>query len=301
MEKILVLRGGALGDFIVTLPALAAIRTRWPQSRIELAGNAVAAQLARSRGLLDAVHSQHEARWSALYGSGALSPEFAGWLATFELVLNYWPDPGGEIAARFPLRPGQRFLAAPALPTEAPAAAHYFSPLKQLGLSAPAYWYRIRPLNEGRRHDRDQAGPPASVAPIVIHPGSGSPRKNWAQASWRRLIAALPPPVLLVLGEAERGEWSGSEPPVPRLVQPPLEELVGVLNACRMFLGHDSGVSHLAAACGARCVLLFGPTEPAWWAPPVPSVRVVRSGSDLATLEYDAVQAAVRAALADQK
>ena len=70
MRKILVLRGGALGDFIVTLPALALLRRRWPESRIELAGNAVAAEIGRREGLLDAVHSQHEARWSGLYGSG---------------------------------------------------------------------------------------------------------------------------------------------------------------------------------------------------------------------------------------
>ena len=48
MRRILVLRGGALGDFIVTLPALALLRRRWPAARIELTGNSTAAQLALS-------------------------------------------------------------------------------------------------------------------------------------------------------------------------------------------------------------------------------------------------------------
>src|ERR1044071_6481045 len=118
MKNILVLRGGALGDFIVTLPALALLRQRWPDARIELVGNATAAQLARERELIDVVHSQHEARWSCLFGdaSARLPSEFAAWLATFDLVLNYWPDPDGELRRRFPSRSGQVFLGAPAMP-----------------------------------------------------------------------------------------------------------------------------------------------------------------------------------------
>ena len=81
MRRILILRGGALGDFLVTLPALAALRSAYPAARIELAGNAPAAALAVSRGLLDAAHSQHESRWAALYDSAPLPPTFAAWLA----------------------------------------------------------------------------------------------------------------------------------------------------------------------------------------------------------------------------
>ncbi len=79
--RILVLRGGALGDFLVTLPALARLRQQWPEARLELAGNATAAALAVRQGLLDAAHSQHEARWSALYADAPLPAAFAEWLA----------------------------------------------------------------------------------------------------------------------------------------------------------------------------------------------------------------------------
>src|SRR5688500_5575563 len=103
MRKILVLRGGALGDFIVTLPALAMLREHWPDASIELVGNATAAQLAVNRGLINAVHSQHERRWSTLYERSPLQTEFAAWLDTFDLVLSFWPDPDGELAAHFPL------------------------------------------------------------------------------------------------------------------------------------------------------------------------------------------------------
>src|SRR5262245_58505846 len=134
MRKILVLRGGALGDLVVTLPALAALRQRWPEARIELIGNAAAAELARTRGLLDGVHSQHAARWSALYSPAPLPAELAAWLGAFDLVISFWPDPAGELRRRFPVRVGQRFLSAPAMPARAPAAAHYCEALREIGI-----------------------------------------------------------------------------------------------------------------------------------------------------------------------
>ena len=80
--RILVLRGGALGDFLVTLPALRLLRTRWPAARIELVGNAREAELGVQGGYLDAAHSQHDARWSALFAAGPLPPSIADWLGT---------------------------------------------------------------------------------------------------------------------------------------------------------------------------------------------------------------------------
>jgi len=61
--------------------------------------------------------------------------------------------------------------------------------------------------------------------------------------------------------------------------------LAAVLRQCRLFLGHDSGISHLAAAVGTPCVLLFGPTDPAVWAPANPQVAVVTAADyNLASL-----------------
>jgi heptosyltransferase-3 len=288
MERILVLRGGALGDFIVTLPALALLRQRWPAARIELAGNATAAQLARHRGLLDAVHPQHEARWSTLYAPAELPRDFAAWLASFDLVFSAWPDPEGDLRRRFPVRDGQVYLTTPALPTRAPAAAHYAEPLQALGLTLTTPLFALAPPHK----------PARATGPIAIHPGSGSPRKNWPAERWLALLRELPGPVVVILGEAEVAAWT------PRLaglavevrVQPALEELVDLLAHTRLFLGHDSGVSHLAAACGAPSVLLFGPTDPVMWAPPAAHVTVLQQGSTLEALTLDDVRRAVAAA-----
>ena len=301
--RILVLRGGALGDFLVTLPALGLLRAEWPGARIELVGHARAAGLGVLGGYLDAVHSQHEARWSALFSAAAveLPPALHAWLAEFDLVINYWPDPDGTLARHFPLRAGQQFLSAPAAPLLAPAARHFCEPLKTLGLSTTDFRSRLRlpavhyigPSTADHRR------------PVAIHPGSGSPRKNWPRERWTELMAQLEEPVLLVLGEAEMKGWSTSfvarihstesrQVKIANNLPPP--ELAAALARCRLFLGHDSGVSHLAAAVGTPCVLLFGPTDPAMWAPPGDHVRALRRGTDLDTLVVEEVLSVLSAA-----
>lgn len=303
VRRVLVLRGGALGDFIVTLPTLVALRKHWPDARIALAGNRAAAELALRRGLLDAVHSQHEARWGALFGSEPLPGDFSAWLSDFDLVINFWPDPDGDLRRRFPLREGQQWISAAAVPSRAPAAAHYAGALRPLGIEPET----LCPLLD--------AGPDPALTPeartVAIHPGSGSAAKNWPAERWLDLMARLASPVLLVLGAAEERVWGRLAdtgfPNLPLAHRAPdaplrvarnlsLEELARELRGCRLFLGHDSGVSHLAAASGVPSILLFGPTDPAVWAPPAPWVTVVRGDPDLSAITPDDLLEAIRRA-----
>jgi ADP-heptose:LPS heptosyltransferase len=287
--KILVLRGGALGDFLVTLPALGLLRARWPQARIELVGHARAAELALPGGLLDAVHSQHEARWAALYGREPLPAGLHAWLAAFDLVVNYWPDPDGALAAHFPTRTGQTWVTAAALPAVSPAARHYCEALRPLGLATEDYRSRLSLLATGYSL-------PATPS-ISIHPGSGSPRKNWPVERWVELAGRLRgrAPLLIVGGEADTAAVAALADFGEVALNLPLPELARRLATCQRFLGHDSGVSHLAAAVGTPCVLLFGPTDPAMWAPPGEQVHVIHCGPELSAISVDAVWAAVAA------
>jgi ADP-heptose:LPS heptosyltransferase len=57
-----------------------------------------------------------------------------------------------------------------------------------------------------------------------------------------------------------------------------LYELACWLAGASLYVGNDSGITHLAAAAGAPVVALFGPTDPAVWAPRGPRVRVVATG-----------------------
>lgn len=302
MQKILVLRGGALGDFIVTLPALAALRRHWPSARIELVGNATAAKLARPRGLLDAIHSQHEARWSGLFQERLPAGPLQPWLAEFDLIINYWPDPDGTLRRHFPCRLGQQFISAPALPQRAPAAAHFNHALSPLGINPAETFFKLSPLTSASAPIPPTGGRSPLVRPIIIHPGSGSAQKNWPMAQWLALIAQLDPAPAILLGEAEFPAWHHAVTPrCPILADLPLEQVIAQLaNSC-LFIGHDSGIGHLAAACGTPCLLLFGPTVPSMWAPPAPHVYVLQNGAELSTISVETVKHAAAQALAGQR
>ncbi len=301
MQRILVLRGGALGDFLVTLPALAALRRRWPKACIELIGNATAAALASRRGIIDAVHSQHEARWHPLFGATPLPAALAEWLEHFDLILNYWPDPDGELRRRFPLRASQLFLSTTALPGQGLAASHYAAPLEELGIKVNTFIHPLEPLShstaslplpiESTSHSGLRPGA------VAIHPGSGSARKNWPLESWQALCTALGGVVpnrelLIVTGEADVAATQSLADTGLQAHLWPLEALISAFSDARLFIGHDSGISHLAAATGVPCILLFGPTDPAIWAPPAPNVQVIRRGSSLTDITVAEVEAA---------
>ncbi len=118
--------------------------------------------------------------------------------------------------------------------------------------------------------------PPAFLA---VHPGSGSAAKNWPFDRFvqsARLLSAGRP-WLLVLGPAESHVVPAADAVVARAV--PLRRLGAVLARAGLLLGNDSGVSHLAAACGTRTLALFGPTDPTQWAPVGRAVLTLRAES----------------------
>lgn len=119
---------------------------------------------------------------------------------------------------------------------------------------------------------------------VVIHPFSGSARKNWPLPLFMDLAARLPYPV----------EWTaGPEEELPGAVRfANLAELAHWLAGARLFIGNDAGITHLAAAVGVPTLALFGETDPRVWAPRGSYVRVLRS-NPLADLSVDAVLAAI--------
>ncbi|HRE04557.1 MAG TPA: glycosyltransferase family 9 protein [Opitutaceae bacterium] len=300
MTSILVLRGGALGDFLLTLPLLRALRRRWPSARLELVGNATAAALAVEAGLLQAAHSQHEARWVGLYQS-ALPPALGDWLSSFDLVLSAWPDPESRFSRIFPLRAGQTFVpiapivegAGPAWRQLLVAAQAAFGGDFGMGDEIP----RLPVPPSAREEGRKRLGfdlSPGGTGPIALHPGSGSRRKNAPWPEWSQLLHQLAPrPTLVVLGEAEAALPAGVEDRKSASVRLarewPLSVLAGALSYCSGYIGHDTGVSHLAASIGVPSLLVFGPTDPAVWSPPGGNVTCLRPHSDRVTLPVDEI------------
>lgn len=279
--RVLVIRGGAIGDFILTLPAIKLLRDNIPGCHLEVLGYPGIIDLAVAAGLADATHSLEHRSMALLFVPNAKIDEaLAEWLKSFNLVVSYLYDPDGHLEGNMKRIGVKTFLAMPSRVEEGQghAAQQLAKPLESLAmyLDDPAPSIRVTPVY-----------PPAEI--IAIHPGSGSLKKNWPVEPWRRagheLHALLPAAhIALITGEAEleRGitgqvldAWRGL--PVDHWDSLPLTELATRLPSCAAFLGHDSGIGHLAAACGLPCHLFFGPTDPATWAPRNPGVTVYQA------------------------
>ena len=274
--RVLIIRGGAVGDFILTLPALRLLRESLPDNSIEVLGYPGISALAVAAGLADSTRALEHGGMARLFARGAaIDPELADYLASFNLVVSYLYDPDGIFRDNLTRAGVKTLLECPhqVRPGQGHAAVQLARPLERLAL--------LLEDSDWRRPIFPRCAPATDERVIALHPGSGSERKNWPLERWLEVAAGLRAGgsrVVFVTGEAEeaRGQLAQIPPGWEIWHQRPLPELAGLLAGCSGFLGHDSGMSHLAAACGLPCLLLFGPTDPEVWAPPQACVRVLR-------------------------
>jgi heptosyltransferase-3 len=312
-RPILVIRGGAIGDFVLTLPVLAALRRRFPASPLAVLGRPHIVPLAMASGLADEVRSIESRALAAFFVRDApLDPEWTAFLAGFGSILSFLHDPDGTFRENLARCSHSQFIAGPPRPDESQgrhATEVFLEPLERLGIVRADPVPRLslsRP-----RGDRSAAGPPRSLPPMLAaHPGSGSPRKNWPEAQWAallgRLIRQTDFQLLLIGGEAE-GDRVGrlaAALPVSRVHAArdlPLVELAERLTGCAAFIGHDSGISHLAAALGLPGVALWGDSVEDVWRPRSPRILLLRHPPGLADLSVDQVMDALLAVWARQR
>jgi len=311
MQRILVIRGGAIGDFVLTLPAIKLLRDNFPDSHIEILGYKQIVALAERRFYADATRSIEYAGLASFFAKGAALPsELADYFASFDLIVSYLFD-SDKIFETNLRRCGVETLlvGSPKISDDDHAATQLARPLEELGLSLQSPRARIFPSAADREFARSLLE--FSATPMfALHPGSGSATKNWPLTSWRSLAEQLlasriARSLLVISGEADRdGLAAMKELHDARVLiaeNLPLPQLAAALESCAMFIGHDSGISHIAAAVEIPCVLLFEPTDPAVWAPANANVRVCRAASrrlaDIAPAEaQDAAHALLRRA-----
>ena len=279
MSRILVIRGGALGDFLLTLPAIKLLREAFPFAHLEILGYQHIVRLAELGGYASATRSIEYGPLASFFTrDGDLPAELVEYFAGFQQIVSYLFDPD-EIFARNLWRAGVRNLIAgsPKITDQEHATRQLARPLERLALylEDPAAW--ILP-NEPRTINRNL---------IAIHPGSGSESKNWPGSRFLELARWLLEQdedrrLMLIGGEADHERLTILKAGLPneRLESRqnlPLVTLALELRNCALFLGHDSGISHLAAALGVPSLLLYGPTDPAVWAPRNRGVRILRA------------------------
>ena len=292
------IRGGAIGDFILTLPAIAALRRQFPAAHLEVLGYPHIAQLALAGGLVNRVQSIEARALAGFFArGGALVESLADYFSEFDLILSYLYDPDGVFETNVSLCSRAQFIVGPHRANEAArlhATKAYLQPLERLAIfdadPIPRLLLPTGPISINSEL--------SSINVLALHPGSGSERKNWPQAKWavllRRLMKATDFNLLLVGGEAEGERLQRLAVALPparcQIAQSlPLADLAHRLANCRAFIGHDSGISHLAAAVGLPGVVLWGDTAEEIWRPPSGKVAVLRHPAGLAQLPVESV------------
>ena len=217
--RILILRGGALGDFILTLPAIRALRRQWPSATIELIGHPRIAALAVVAGLINRVRSLDASAMAAWFVPRRVWPERErDDIASFDLILSYLSDADGVVQANLRAAGAKRVIACSPVVTSGHAADHFLRPVIELGgqrrrlfdVAAAVTPWPSEESTPSRARLPELKSPcidiatPISAEPLLpwpealreqgwywlkelglagdvisLHPGSGSSLKNW--------------------------------------------------------------------------------------------------------------------------
>ena len=242
----LLIRPGAIGDFIVSLPALESLRADWTEvwcadQNVPLARFADSAQSIVASGLdrlgllpADDVIERLRCFDSVISWYGTARPEFRNLVEELDLPFHFLP----------------------ALPTGDGHAVEFYNDQARQLTASPSRFPEI-------------ACPPAERAFAVIHPFASNPATCAPMAVFesaaRRLSETMP--VHWLCGPEEELEGA------IRIEN--LYELACWLGRARIFVGNDSGISHLAAAVGTPVQAFFRTTDPRVWAPRGASVNTI--------------------------
>lgn len=246
----LVIRPGAIGDCILSFPALQHLSSDFTEVWISSPVVPLILFADRVRPLA--------ATGINMVGIGDLeTPEILETLRSFDSIVSWYGSNRPEF---------RRTLEAAGVPCAFNAA------LPPTGYSGHAIDFFAR-----------QVGAPEGLIPrietkpfqrreaVILHPFSGSPRKNWPLCFFRQLAAEFRCMV----------EWTaGPEDDLPDATRfDNLADLANWIAGARLYIGNDSGITHLAAATGVPTVALFGPASSRTWTPRGPNATVLRAGA----------------------
>ncbi len=289
--RVTLVRSGALGDTILLLPAVELLRRALPDVKLTLLGSAWARHVAHLMPSPWTAASFGAAELAPLFAPGAEMPLPAA-LAEPDLVMVYTSEAHGPFVDNVQrLRRGRITLAWPDRPPAGVhAAAHLAGALTQEPpaleeLPPPS----LRAPREATERMRRWLGEHQSrrVPLLLAHPGGGGSRKCWPAGRCAEFAAAVAGDdaiVVMLRGPADEAQCEAvlerladcacPRPQVAELES--LEDVAALMSLADVYVGNDSGPSHLAAALGVPTLVVFGPTDPASWRPLGVDVEVVR-------------------------
>lgn len=293
-QSAFILHNGALGDLLLSTPAFSLIREAFPH--IYLAGRHDAVAFLQAAGVVNEACDSGSARFSSLY-SHEIDEELKVFLGRFQAAYIFTTSRDSLAAGNMGTCVSQtRLILSVPLEEEVIHVSDYR--LAQLS-SCPGRHYssHIPVRSEWRcraKHMLVDAGWDREKHLVAIHTGSGGLRKCWPIDHFRELARMLHVGnnvfLVFISGPAEEGVAadvldtiaSGMPGNAIHLRGLALSEASAVLSLSSVYIGNDSGLTHLAAIVGTGVIALFGPTDPMLWRPLGEKVRVIRSPLDCA-------------------
>jgi ADP-heptose:LPS heptosyltransferase len=254
MRNALLFRLGGLGDLLVAFPSVHLIRKKFPSASLTLVCREEYGALFQETGVVDRVIRGDSSRLLPLFaGSVAPGKELVEWLRGFDLIVGWTHGQRKDVFGECRLI--------------------YYQPEMPESISRFFFRKTSEALGEGQSIDfsfEECAKLPLSPAQkkgkfVVVHPGSGSEKKCWPMRNFLEIVGRLGQKGVkgaLITGEAEiRMEALIKKTALPPgwswLCSPSLISLSNLLQEADLYLGNDSGITHLAAACGTEVVALF--------------------------------------------
>ena len=298
IQSILVIHQGALGDFILALPVLETLRNIFPKAKLILMGFPRILELVNQRFYADEILSiDQRGMASFFFRGGALDRALSEFFSTFNLLVVFGKDGEGTLIGNLKQVCQGLILHINPFPqwTERiHSTDHLLRELTRYGFSPsetiPRLFLSEKDKDWGKSFCRVKGLTEEEKSKaIVIHPGSGSKKKVWPLERFLELIHYFQrhfnSRILIVLGPAEGQEvqkafgeieWELG-PTAPLLVKGlSLLELASVMQGCHLFIGNDSGITHMAAALGLPTIAIFGPSDHKIWSPRGEKVFIVR-------------------------
>lgn len=296
VQSMLVIHQGALGDFILALPVLSALRKAFPWARPAIMGYPRILQLVEGRFYAEEIFSIDQKGMATFFvREGPLDRALIQFFSRFELIVLFGKDAEGPLITNLrKVCPG-RVLHINSFPNWDEGihlSDHLLKQLTRYGISVsetnPKLYLTDADREWGKRFWMERGLTPIRRSEaIILHPGSGSRKKVWPLKNFFALLRHLQNRIrtkfLIVFGPAEGPEVQQAfeEMGSPHLVLAKglsLVQLASVMEGCRLFIGNDSGISHLAVALGVPTLAIFGPTDQRVWSPRGEKVEIVRKG-----------------------
>ncbi len=295
MTRILVIKLGALGDFVLAFAPFAAIRAHHPAARITLLTTAPFAALAQASPWFDTVLTDHRPRWWDLPGLLRLRRALQGFDLTYDLQTSARSSRYHRLAGR---PPWSGIARGASHPHANPARNRMHT------LDRQQDQLRMAGITHFPPPDLSwllQSGPVLDTPYALLVPGAAPhrPAKRWPAARFgalaQLLVAGGLRPVIAGAA-ADRPAAAAIQRACPAALdltgRTTLPDLAGLAARAALAVGNDTGPMHLAAAAGCRCIVLFsGASDPSLTAPRG-QVTVLRQ-PDLADLPVDRVAAAL--------